>query len=81
MNTRIGLTSDEILRVAIEGFDERQVVVPSNSQQLVRVYVSARPDDRAAGQERTDFRLWVLDLANDERAFAPTTFFGRGDTE
>lgn len=75
---RIGITSDEILRVNLEGSQDLMVEVPADETFLQRVYVIARPDDPAAGAERTDLRLWVEEFGTNERASQPQTFFGDG---
>ncbi|MEX3017869.1 cytochrome c oxidase accessory protein CcoG [Gymnodinialimonas hymeniacidonis] len=75
---RIGLTSDDVLRVDLEGSQDLMVEVPADETLLQRVYVIARPEDAASGRERTDFRFWVEEFGTEERAFGDTTFFGRG---
>ena len=75
---RIGLTSDEVLRVDLEGSQDLMVEVPADETFLQRVYVIARPEDPAAGRERTDFRFWVEDFGTEERAYNDPTFFGSG---
>ncbi len=76
---RVGLTSDEILRVNLEGSDDLMVEVAADETYLQRVYVVARPDDPAALAERTDLRFWVEDASSNERAYQDQTFFGGGD--
>ncbi|MBF9043198.1 cytochrome c oxidase accessory protein CcoG [Rhodobacterales bacterium HKCCE4037] len=76
---RIGLTSDDILRVNLEGSQDLMVEVPADETLLQRVYVIARPEDAPAARERTDFRFWVEDFDTQERAHSNTTFFGRND--
>ncbi|MDG1119108.1 MAG: cytochrome c oxidase accessory protein CcoG [Flavimaricola sp.] len=73
----LSLSSDEILRIDIEGADERSVLVPADTTQQVRVYVSARPDDPAASAERTDFRFWAEDLVSGDRTSTDTHFNGK----
>ena len=73
----LSLTSDDILRIDIEGTDERSIIVPANETLLQRVYVSARPQDPAASVDRTDLRFWVEDLISGERAHVDTIFNGR----
>ncbi|TBX28620.1 cytochrome c oxidase accessory protein CcoG [Nioella sediminis] len=73
----ISLTSDEILRVELEGTDLLTVTVPADTTQLQRVYVLARPGDPAASLDRTDFRLWVEDQSSGTRTFEDTVFNGR----
>jgi cytochrome c oxidase accessory protein FixG len=71
------LTSDEILRIDLEGTSLNSVMVPANETFLQRVYVSARPDDPAATSNRTDLRFWVEDLISSERAHKDAIFNGR----
>ena len=73
----LSLTSDEILRIDIEGTQEHVVEVPADAMLQVRVYVSARPQDPASTTGRTPFRFWVEDLTNGDRAFTDTVFNGR----
>lgn len=73
---RIGLTSDDILRVDLEGSQDLMVEVPADETFLQRVYVISRPDDPAATAERTDLRFWVEEFGTTERAYQSQTFFG-----
>ena len=77
----LGLTSDGILVLDIEGATGNSVTVPADQSREVRVYVSAAPDQRAASAERTDVRIWVEDMANGDRAYADTTFTGTDTQE
>ena len=70
----LSLTSDEILRIELEGTAERSVTVPANETLLQRVYVSARRNDPASSVDRTDLRFWVEDLISGERAHKDTIF-------
>jgi len=75
------LTADSAaaLSLEIEGDDgDRTVAVPADSTELVRVYVHAAPGSEAATGDRTEFRLWVEDMTNNERAFEDTHFNGMG---
>ncbi len=74
----LSLSADDILRIDIEGTEGRIIDVPADQITQARVYVSARPQDAAAGRERTEFRLWVEDLASGERAYVDTHFNGTG---
>ncbi|SEW43015.1 cytochrome c oxidase accessory protein FixG [Cognatiyoonia koreensis] len=73
----LSLTSDAILRIDLEGTDERTVTVPANESLLQRVYVSARPQDDASSADTTALRFWVEDLQSQERAHVDTIFHGR----
>ncbi|TFL19100.1 4Fe-4S dicluster domain-containing protein [Jannaschia formosa] len=72
----IGLTGDGVLRIELEGEDDLTVDVPANETRLQRAYVTARPQDAAAGEARSDLRFWVEDLVSGERAFEDTIFNG-----
>ena len=73
----LSLTSDDILRIELEGTAERSITVPANETYLQRVYVTARPQDAASGQDVTDFRFWVEDIVSAERAHKDAIFNGR----
>ncbi len=75
----ISLTSDEILRVELEGTSTLSVTVPADTTQLQRVYVTSRADDPAALGDTTDFRFWIEDPASNERSYGDTVFNGRGN--
>ena len=72
----LGLTSDGILLLGVEGADGNAVTVPADQSLEVRVYVSAAPDQSAASAERTDLRIWVEDMASGDRAYGDTIFNG-----
>ncbi|WP_370639367.1 cytochrome c oxidase accessory protein CcoG [Cognatishimia sp. F0-27] len=74
---RITLTGPNDLRVQLEGTPYEAVDVPSSSTHLQRVYVIAPPSSDAAESERTEFRFWVEDLTNGDRAYNDTIFNGR----
>lgn len=75
---RLSLTSDEILRIDLEGQSVKGWVnIPADTTVLQRVYVTARPQDPAASIDTTDLTFWVEDVGNDVRASQATTFNGR----
>jgi len=75
---RLSLTSDEILRIDLEGqSDQGWVDIPADTTVLQRVYVTARPHDTAASMDTTGLTFWVEDVAGDIRASKATTFNGR----
>ncbi|RMH45541.1 MAG: cytochrome c oxidase accessory protein CcoG [Alphaproteobacteria bacterium] len=74
----ISITSDTLLRVALEGTEELTVMVKPDSTLTQRVYVTAPPQSEAARRARTDIRIWVEDLESQERAYEDTYFIGRG---
>jgi polyferredoxin len=76
----MNLTSDEILRIELEGTDgARSMVVPAQQTLLQRVYINARPQDPAASAAATQLRLWVEDIEARTRASKTTTFNGKGN--
>jgi polyferredoxin len=76
---RLLLTSEQTLRISLEGTDRNTISVPADSSMLQRVYVTARREDEAASLNNTDFRFWVEDVLNGERAYRDTTFNGKGE--
>lgn len=75
----MSITSEAILKVGIEGTDDLSVLVPADETLQIRVYVSARAQDPASSLERSEFRFWIEDLTNQDRAFAATHFIGKGN--
>jgi len=75
---RISVKGHPTLRVDLENTVYDTTDVPANAQKLQRVYVIAPPGSMPTVSERTDFRFWIEDLTNGERAYNDTVFFGRG---
>ena len=77
---QLSLTSDADLRIDVQGEETGDYIidVPADSTHLVRVFVSARPQDAAASADRTAFRFWIEDTINGERAHDDTHFNGTG---
>ena len=73
---RITVKGNEFLRVQLEGTPYETVDVPANETYLQKVYVIAPPDSGPAEAERTEFRFWVEDLTNGDRAYSDTIFNG-----
>ena len=71
-------TADAAL--TIENREGNVVEVPADTQERVRVYLTAPPSSEIATEDRTEIRLWVEDMTSGERAHADTTFNGR-DTQ
>lgn len=76
---QIGVTSEGILVVGIEGATGNSVIVPPQEMAQLRVYVDAGPDQEAAEEERTDIRFWVEDPTTGDRAYEDSHFNGKGD--
>lgn len=74
---RMSLTSDQVLRIALEGTTRNVITVAPDSSTIQRVYVTARPQDGAATTAHTDMRFWVEDVQSGERAHRDTTFNGK----
>ena len=73
---RIGLTGDPALGVTLEGTPYATVEVPADETLRQRVYVTTPPGATAADAARTDFRFWIEDTSNGDRAHADTHFTG-----
>lgn len=76
---RITLTGDPTLRVQLEGTPYETVDVPANATYLQKVYVIAPTSSGPAAAERTEFRFWVEDLTNGDRAHNDTFFNGKAN--
>ena len=75
----ISLTSDEVLRIALEGTAELRILVPANETLEQRVHVIAPARSHAADEDRTALRLWIEDLVGNERVSKDTIFNGKDD--
>ena len=51
--------------------------MPANATLNQKVYVIAPAGSEPAADERTEFRFWVEDLSNGDRAWKDTVFNGR----
>ncbi|GGA93872.1 cytochrome c oxidase accessory protein CcoG [Allosediminivita pacifica] len=76
---QVTLTGPDALSVELENVADTTVTVPANETYLQRVYVLAPPNSAPAQDERTEFRFWVEDLTNGDRAHTDTIFNGRDD--
>jgi len=74
---RITLNGNEYLRIQLEGTPYETVTVPTNETYLQKVFVVAPKGSDPAESERTEFRFWVEDLTNGDRAHNDTIFNGR----
>jgi len=72
----VSVEGDPALRVELEGDDDTTVDVPPDSSKLQRVYVTAERESAASTAERTEFRIWVEDTTNGDRASGSTVFNG-----
>jgi polyferredoxin len=77
----VSVNGDPALRVQLEGTIYSSVEVPADTSFLQRVYVLAPPGSTPAEIGRTDVRFWVEDLSTGERAYADSSFSGKGAPE
>ncbi len=75
---RLTLTGDPALRISLEGTPYETIDVPADTTFRQRVYVTAPAGSDPAETARTDFRLWVEDVGNGDRAHRDTHFNGKG---
>ncbi|OWU85549.1 protein rdxA [Oceanicola sp. 22II-s10i] len=76
---RMTVTGHPALRILLEGSPYETVYVPADEAKLQRVYVIAPKGSDPAEDERTEFRFWVEDISNGERAYKDTIFNGRAN--
>ena len=74
----LGLTSEGILLLTVEGATGNTVTVPAQEMAQLRVYVDAPPGQAAADAGRTDIRFWVEDPTSGARAHEDSHFSGKG---
>ncbi|MBV2360294.1 cytochrome c oxidase accessory protein CcoG [Thalassococcus sp. CAU 1522] len=75
---RLTMTGHDQLHIELEGTPYESVNVPANETLLQRVYVIAPPNSEPVQSHRTDFRFWVEDLTNGDRAYKDSHFNGKG---
>ncbi|AVO38300.1 cytochrome c oxidase accessory protein CcoG [Pukyongiella litopenaei] len=75
---RLSVKGDPTLRIQLEGTPYDSVTVPANAAHLQRVYVVAPQGSAPASGGLTDFRFWIEDLTNSDRAHKDTVFSGKG---
>jgi len=76
---RVTVKGDPSLRVQLEGTPYETVTVAADSTYLQKVHVIAPQGSAPSAAERTEFRFWIEDTSNGERAFKDTSFNGRDD--
>jgi len=74
---RVAVTGVDGLIVTLERSETDVVTVPADELLLQRVYLTTPADNPAAGAERSEIRIWVEDVAGQERASKDTLFNGR----
>ncbi len=71
--------------LAFDGQQDLNITVTANETKTVRLFVTAPTGSPAAGVERTDLRLWIMDMGADGAAVDPlrihhdTVFFGKAN--
>lgn len=75
---RFALSTEAGLALAIEGAAEAEVAVPADTQQQLRLYLTAAPGSDEAADALTDVELRVTDTTSGETAEVDTIFNGRG---
>jgi polyferredoxin len=78
---QLGLTSDGILLLSVEGSPDNTVVVAANELRQVRVYVDADPTQDAAQRHQSDLRFWVVDPTNGQQTYLDSYFSGAGQSD
>ncbi|AXI53312.1 cytochrome c oxidase accessory protein CcoG [Sulfitobacter sp. JL08] len=73
----IFVKGDPTLRVQLEGTPYGSVEVAADTQKLQRVYVISPSGSVPTTSDRTEFRFWVEDLGNGDRAYADSVFNGQ----
>ncbi len=76
---RIFASTHPQIRIRLEGSPYESLTVGAQELQRQRVYVIAAPASAPATSERTPVRFWIEDLANGDRAYQDTVFFGTGN--
>ena len=77
-------TSHATFQLSFDGQDQLTITVPANETKTVRLFITAPAETRAATHERTDLRLWIMDMGPDGMAADPTrvhhdtVFTGKG---
>lgn len=81
----LSYTSHTTFQLSFDGQDQLTITVPANETKTVRLFVTAPEESHAAEEERTNLRLWIMDMGPDGMATDParvhhdTVFFGKDD--
>ncbi|MDW4551349.1 cytochrome c oxidase accessory protein CcoG [Defluviimonas sp. D31] len=76
---RISISADARFRLALEGGESLEVMVPADSTLTQRLYITAPAGTSGAKAERTDIRLWIADGKSTDRVDVDTVFNGKGE--
>jgi cytochrome c oxidase accessory protein FixG len=81
----VSATSLGTFFLAFDGQDDLNITVPANQTKTVRLFVTAPLETLAVDAERTDLRLWIMDMGPDGQAtdaariHYDTVFYGRAN--
>jgi cytochrome c oxidase accessory protein FixG len=78
---QLGLTSEGILLLSVEGSAGNAVTVAANELASFRVYVDAMPDQAAATGGRSALRFWIEDPTSRQNTYVDSYFTGTGHNE
>jgi len=73
------MVGPEGMTLTVEGADGPLISVPADQTLAKRVFVQAAAGSEAAGEERSELRLWVSDSQSTSRVHQDTIFFGKDD--
>lgn len=79
----LSATPPELFHLSFDGQSNLNITVPANETKTVRLFVTAPKGSPAASAERSDLRLWVMDMGATGAAIDPTrvshdtVFFGK----
>lgn len=76
---KLSVKGDPSLRIQLEGTPYDSIEVPADTAMLQRVYVISPRGSAPSAGDHTDFRFWIEDLSNGDRAYKDTTFNGKGN--
>lgn len=76
---KLSIKGDPALYLQLEGTPYQTVTVSADTMKLQRVYVMAPKGSEASLAERVEFRIWVEDTSNGDRAYKDTIFNGKGN--
>ena len=73
----VAVTGNQILGLSLEGSPGQDIEVPADTTQRIRAYVTAPVGSDPATTDRTEFRFWVEDLNDGQRAYKDSVFNGK----
>ncbi len=82
----LSASAEAPLTLSMDGQPDNRVQVTANETKTVRLFITAPAGSKAATEERTDLRLWIVDmgpvganLPNPARVHYDTVFYGKDD--